>query len=232
MAYVEVICLANSRKRGGRCVVGLRTDGRGWVRPVAPYEDGALYGQHYTLDDGSQAQVLDVLRVDVAEACPQAYQPENWLVGQKTWQLVSRPADSKAIAILRRYIERGPSLLGNETDKRSAQAFLKTPAESSLALVAPRHVDWEIRKGFHGRRQVRAKFELGRAQYDLGVTDPDLEQRLSHLQEGLYYIPSAQDEEVSERFLLTVSLGEEFNGYHYKLVAGVIAIPPAWRGYL
>jgi hypothetical protein len=34
MAQVDLICLANSRKLGGRCVAGLRLDGSGWVRRV------------------------------------------------------------------------------------------------------------------------------------------------------------------------------------------------------
>ncbi len=229
MAYVEMICLANSRKRGGRCVVGLRTDGQGWLRPVAPYEDGALYGQHYTLDDGSQAQMLDVLMVDVVEPVPAPHQPENWLVGQETWKLVSRPAGRKEAMMLASHVQRGPELLRCETNKMPLEAFQGMSARSSAALVAPMHVDWEIKRGFEGRRQVRARFALGRVRYDLVVTDPDLEQRLSHLQEGSYYIPSPDDERISERFLLTISLGEEFNGFHYKLVAGVAAIPRAWR---
>src|SRR6266850_2762793 len=32
MPLVDLICLANSNKMGGRCIAGLRTDGGGWVR--------------------------------------------------------------------------------------------------------------------------------------------------------------------------------------------------------
>ena len=39
----------------------------------------------------------------------------------------------------------------------------------------------------------------------------------------------ADGDRALQRFLLTISLSENFNGFHYKLVAGVIAIPRAWN---
>lgn len=51
MAALDIICLANSRKHGGRCVAGLRTDGGGWLRPVGTLLDGTLYPPDYTMDD-------------------------------------------------------------------------------------------------------------------------------------------------------------------------------------
>lgn len=81
MPTLDIICLANSRKMGGRCVAGLRTDGQGWMRPVASTRFGELYGCHYKLSDGTEAQVLELIRIEVIKQCPQPYQPENWLIG-------------------------------------------------------------------------------------------------------------------------------------------------------
>lgn len=92
MPFCEFICLANSRKHGGRCVAGIRTDGCGWIRLVTNRDDGALLPQHYTLCDGTEAQTLDLLRIEVIKPPPKPYQPENWLVGSKPWELIARPA--------------------------------------------------------------------------------------------------------------------------------------------
>jgi hypothetical protein len=72
MPSFEIVCLANSRKHGGRCVAGLRANGV-WVRPVSNYQDGTLYNQHYTLDSGAPIAVLDVVRMDVGQSRPVAH---------------------------------------------------------------------------------------------------------------------------------------------------------------
>ena len=77
MPTFEILCLANSKKHGGRCVAGLRTDGGGWVRPVADTEDGALFPEHYMLPDGSEPRIMDILRISPRECRPRPHQPEN-----------------------------------------------------------------------------------------------------------------------------------------------------------
>lgn len=61
MSSFKIICIANSRKLSGRCIAGLRIDGKGWIRPVSESPEGTLFQEHYILKDGSEAQVLDVL---------------------------------------------------------------------------------------------------------------------------------------------------------------------------
>jgi hypothetical protein len=58
MAQVDLICLANSRKLGGRCIAGLRLDGSGWVRPVGEAPDGTLYPADFMLRDGTESKLL------------------------------------------------------------------------------------------------------------------------------------------------------------------------------
>src|ERR1700674_1986707 len=92
MPLVDLICLANSNKMGGRCIAGLRTDGKGWVRPVAPDPDhGQLFLRNFKLDDETEPRALDIIRVDLARAAPAPGQPENWIIGVAPWTLRSRP---------------------------------------------------------------------------------------------------------------------------------------------
>jgi len=50
MPILRLVCLANSRKLGGRCVACLRLVGGGWVRPVSSFSDGTLCPAQYSLD--------------------------------------------------------------------------------------------------------------------------------------------------------------------------------------
>jgi hypothetical protein len=229
---LEILCLANSRKLRGRCVAGLRTDGQGWIRPVGPALDGTLYPRHYTLDDGTEAQVLDVLRIDIASPRPEPHQPENWLISNMPWYLRARPAPRSCLPILRAHIVRGPDLLGNQLDRVRASSFSQTPAQASLALVIPNALEWHITTSMlFGRRQTRARFVLGSVLYDLSVTDPVWEQHLRSLSLGVHPITSAR-KPADVKVLLTVSLGEPFGGDCYKLVAAVIVVPRLWRNQL
>jgi hypothetical protein len=128
MPLMDLICLANSNKMGGRCIAGLRTDGRGWVRPVASETDhGQLHLRHFKLDDGTEPKTLDVIRLDLARAAPAPGQPENWIIGAASWTLRSRPVAEDLFPRLNTAITSDHVLLG------SVQASIPPTAASGLA---------------------------------------------------------------------------------------------------
>lgn len=204
MPVFEIICLANSRKHGGKCVAGLRTDGKGWVRPAR--QDGPLSRRDCILEDGSEVEVLDVIKIDLISPKPELHQPENWLIGKKPWKLVSRPASPVHQAILWSYIQSGATLFGNKADSIHIKSFEKIPPEASLTLVTLDKVEWTITENIMGRRQTRAVFKLGGTNYDLVVTDPKWENYLKGFSEGNYSSKSIGLKPKQE-FLLTISLG-------------------------
>jgi hypothetical protein len=217
----EIICLANSRKLSGRCIAGLRTDGKGWIRPVSDSPDGTLFLSDYTLKDGSEAGVLDVIRIKFTKARPDIYQPENWVISNTAWELVERPASSEYQQIFRSFIVQGSDLFCDQSDRICVKVLLEAPAKSSLALVVPDKIDWIVTKNIKGRRQVRALFNMGGAYYNLGITDPLLEQHLSKQPLGNYSVNSIGLKK-NDKLLLTISLGEPFQGDCYKLVTSVL----------
>ena len=83
----EMLCLANSRKPGGRCVAGLLPDGS-WIRPVTATGGGSLTSAMCRLDKGRPVGALDVVRVGVTQPEPRLHQPENWIITDKRWKLV------------------------------------------------------------------------------------------------------------------------------------------------
>ncbi len=225
MPIVEMICLANSRKRQGRCIAGIRTDGHGWIRPITNTPDKELYLRHLQLDDGSEVRVLDLIRLEVVVPQAVPHQPENWTLGRTRWKLVERPVSQATMRqTLRPHLVNGPELLGNSLDRISHASFSQTPAFASLALVFlyPQAIKWKI-KIEYGKRKTRVLFSLNGVSYNLSLTDPFWEQRLSGLPDGVHS-SAAAGLDAKNGFLLTVSLSEPFNGDCYKLVAAVIVL--------
>ncbi len=228
MSTLEIICLANSRKKGGRCIAGVRTDGGGWVRPVASRassEQGELHPQHYRLSDGSEPKILDILQIDLASPQPESHQPENWLVGNKQWERVSFPASLDFSKLLVPIVARHPNLFGNPFHRVSCDSFFLQPSQASLTLVMPKNLRWCITTNTLGRRQSRAIFSLHGTSYNLVVTDTVWENLLSALPMGVHPATAANLENFEpDKVLLTISLGEPYEGYCYKLVAAVLQV--------
>lgn len=83
--------------------------------------------------------------------------------------------------------------------------------ENALLRVFAPHEDYGDPK-----RRVQAQFEFDDATYALRVTDPRIERSYLARENGTYGIGEAY---------LTVSLGEPFRGFCYKLVAAVMSKP-------
>jgi len=231
MPTLDVICLANSSKHGGRCVAGLRLDGRGWVRPVSAEPGGVLQAWHYTLAGGGEAALLDVLKMRLVGPQPEPHHPENWLMDFGHWERAASPAPQVQETLLQN-LATGPELLGDREEKIAHASLRQKPAAESLALVRPEALSWQVQEGHPaGRRRTRAVFTLAGVTYNLPLTDPVWRKRLSDLPEGCH--PWGED---GQDLLLTISLSEPFerDGFCYKLVAAVIALPtsPAPTGVL
>lgn len=224
MPAFEVVCLANSTKLGGRCVAGLRTDGGGWVRPIGHRDGGQLYSGEYSLTDGSEAQVLDVVHMDLQEAAPDAIQPENWLISDSQWTLVERPASSGHREILLSSVHGQPELFGSTSDRISEATLEAKPPGYSLALVRPELLRWYVDTSYSGGLQARADFSIAGQNFDLAVTDPAMATQIKNLGRG-YHAISKTGLSDSDDVLMTVSLGEPLNGVCYKLVAAIFNVP-------
>jgi hypothetical protein len=241
---VEILCLANSFKHGGRCVAGLRTDGGGWVRPVGQTPSRALTIRHTVLlPDFTDLRPLDLIRVTLDTPTPKPHHPEDWLVTDDSWELVSRPGPrGPGIALTRSHFIPGPELMGCADGRVPYAKFEREPATQSLALIHPEIVRWHVSVSTtDGKRRTRARFPLGSegatVWYDLPITDPEWLKRTAHLDLGEHAQETVKGVAPTERLLLTVSLSEprtespteQSDAYCYKLVASVMPLPPEWR---
>jgi hypothetical protein len=221
MPTLEVVCLASSIKMGGRCVAGIDVQGRRWIRPVSDLTHGTLKSWHYTLKDGTAVNVLDLVKIKVSKAVPLPHQPENWLMEKEPWELLSRPAPAAAIQEIMRHVSESPLIFGTSGDRVSCE---KLPARTSLVLIRPSNIYWHVTTDIQNRPQARLWFSLKNFEYSLGITDPIWRAKLCSMPVGVY---KSSDVGIKEErhILITVSLGEPFHEYCYKLVAAIFVLP-------
>ena len=223
-AYQKVIlCLANSRKPGGRCVAGKEfANGAAgaWIRPINIQNHNSISEEDLHYGDGTSADVLDIISIPMISATPQAHQRENHVIdpnyywtkqGRATWAQIVAATDANQGTLW----TNGDSSYHGHNDK-VAEALANT-LTSSLKLIAPTrmelHVGFESMYGGGAKRKVRADFDFNHVRYNFVVTDPHIEDEYFAGQDGTYPVANSR---------LCVSLAEAINGLAIKLVATVL----------
>lgn len=218
----QVVCLARSRKMSGLCVAGREFDSEiigSWIRPVSnrPHEEVSPLEARY--DDGSQAQLLDIIEMSLGEPKPNPVQPENWLLDtERPW----RRAGQIDLSDLPAFTEGATPLWMNGSSSGDGQndrvpEDLAPEMGSSLRLIHVDAVEFSVSAPSQNfgdpERKVRGHFSFAGDEYALRVTDLAIEARITPLEDGRY--PGGP-------CFLTISLAEPWKGFCYKLIAAVI----------
>lgn len=225
---VLLVCLANSVKQGGRCVAGINIETGEWVRPVSDLDDGRLLQSHYLTDEGHEPIPGNIIRIFLTDSAPQAYQPENWEIANKSWELVKENPNKKAIRVIRDSIESGSNLFGDNNASISYEKIKQSPVSNSLALIQPENPQFYVKERSGNRNQPRTVFELNGIEYDLSVTDPKWRRKIRSSETlsemDLRYEPASAYIDESAELVFTISLGSPHKGYCHKLVAAIIPV--------
>jgi hypothetical protein len=212
VTVTRLVCLANSRKTGGRCVAGKEVSTGRWIRPIGMGPDQELSPTAYQYPDGSEPLLLDIFDLVLREARPGPHQPENWVLDRdRKWQRVGR----LPLREIEPYIDHPVSLWTNtssSSDGTNDQVPEPTRVDESLYLVAVEALVLDVQDSWRGRPKVRGGFQYAGSDYRLVVTDPVVERE---------YGSRPGQHDLGPAFL-TVSLGEAYHGNCYKLIAGVI----------
>ncbi|WP_079031829.1 dual OB domain-containing protein [Streptomyces specialis] len=226
-AIKELVCLANSRKHGERCIAGIEVGSRDWIRPVTIHAGHAISASERRYLSGEEPQVLDVISMRLIDYQPVGFQRENWLLdssvrwektGQIGWGGLSR-------------LEQRPVRLwlNGYSTNAGCNDFLPADRQStvndSLKLIrvngATIRVDTPSPRSEDARLVVRAEFKYAGSGYVLRVTDPVCEEKFRKQGVGRHRLGDS---------FLTISLSEEFMGRIFKLVAAVIEYGQIGRG--
>jgi len=220
----EFVCLANSRKMGGRCLAGIQVErGRpvGWIRPISHRPGAAVSARERQFQDGSEPKLLDLCRVRLLHPLPVAHQSENWLLdASQRWRRMGRWGWD---ALLKLQSAPEPLWLTGEPSTRHGKHDRVSESRSrnlrdSLRLVSVPELSIRVfspgaDRG-HNTRRVQGSFTYLGEEYRLWVTDPEVESVYHGRGDGEYALKDCY---------LTVSLGERTNdGFCYKLIAGVL----------
>jgi hypothetical protein len=216
MTKTYLLCLANSRKYGERCIAGVqlmpdanqqfhpyKPDGRPkWLRPVSDTEHGQVPA-HLV----SNFSVGDILSFDLVRPCPNGYQTENCLFHTASLSKVRRAV--LTVPHLDQLAENQLNgLLGNTRWSVSMEEIEQV--KQSLVLVKPENVNPYFTTPYNTKPRV--KFRLDNVNYDLPMTDVNF---FEQMQTGIEHLKSATA-------YISISLGMPFEGKHYKLAAGLI----------
>lgn len=230
MTTKTIVCLANSTKHSGRCIAGIELIedvAAHWIRPVSVRSGREVSEREREYQDGSDPQVLDIVAVPLSEALPEGFQTENWILdpqyywekrGSVTWEdLANLHQPGGSLWVI------GASTYHGENDRVTLEEA--ESLNSSLRLIYITDLTLQVHTpgaAFNDpKRVVQARFTYAGVFYALRITDPRYKRAYLAQDNGFY--------DVGEAYL-TVSLGEPWDGYAYKLVAAVIERDGGARG--
>ena len=148
-------------------------------------------------------------------------QPENVVIDGTPWQTDGLAEQREALNVLLQVVEEGPKLFGNR-GRAVAENVAAEGMDSSLALIVPAALRFGHGAGADARKgSPRAVFEFGSDVWNLPITDFEIGPKILQLPEGLYEWGDLGLSE-PEHALLTISLGTAYEGWHFKLIAGVL----------
>ena len=212
------VCLANSYKRGGRCIAGVevaRNSNAGWkfvrnvdgiprwIRPIAR----TTYGEIPSFV-GESIKVLSIVKLTNVVPCPENAHTEN--VYYSRMEQCDDNISQESSVINQLIDTKHQSLFHNRGRAVSAEMF--AGINYSLMLIHPDKSSAYI-DGNREKSKNRMRFTYHGVEYDFPITDPSF---IDCLKKNLDNWANIND------VYLTLSLGLEFEGWHHKLVAGVI----------
>ena len=182
-----IVCLANSKKNGERCVAGREWDGKqagDWIRPVSNLRDGRLRKGWLELNGGNPAP-LDRIKMSLSGPNASEHQPENWLFDEADkwvrfdrvgWDELHKLADPVA-----HLWGAGHSSNHGLNDKIDPMEKVNSTLRLVKVPGLKISVFWYWAEYRKRKQQVRARFEYNNQEYELKVTDAQQEKELIKL---------------------------------------------------
>lgn len=235
MEKKRIVILANSIKKGGRCVAGrVFPMGSGasfgdWCRPISTNGEGELTPSQVLVSPGRPIRPLDVVDVPLQGPGQDPAHPEDWIVTTEPWVLIGN-ASPPPLADL---IEQPESLWlepNMKRDRVSAAFVARSKNHRSIYLIKPEtlaiHYGWELDyyAGGHKKR-TRVHFVYRGVSYQLNLTDQDASSRylgpFPRVNEAMKVVKPGSGDNCA----LCVSLTPALKGIHYKVVATLLELP-------
>lgn len=234
-----IVILANSIKKGHRCVAGkeISWDEKGWhvgdwIRPIGkPEDEGAVPMQEMRFKDGKYPEVLDIVEVPLIGPANDPNHPEDWVIDLDYYWKRVRGFPSAELSILE---DEDPQIWREARQLRKVSggfvSAMNKPA--SLYFISPpkgwqaivfRKTIWS--QGVPTERtkvHYLLRFSFDGKTHEFDITDPSFVSNFGHLakapEHGELVIPIPH----SEEYFCCLSLTPAYMGYHYKILAALI----------
>lgn len=208
VTLIRFVCLANSVKLGGRCIAGIELDNRNnpriqsghpkWIRPISEMEHGEV-----DINLVSHVNLLDIVEIEITNSPEEAsYQSENAYfnrnsitrIGNLNMDLLDNLCSQKL-------------LLFENKGKAVSEAVINDLSYSLMLIKTDQF------KVVLLDSKLRMFFSYERHEYNLPITDPSF---------IIAYEKNKELLEDKDYLYLCISLAVEHNGWHSKLIAGII----------
>ena len=214
------ICLANSYKHGGRCIAGIEItfdingnpfiahhpDGRPvWIRPVSDTPDGAI-----PTEIAQNIKLFAVVKLTDVIPCPNKAHVEDVRYSRMECRHGSFTPNEQLLQLC--LDKKHQNIFYFQGKAISAQMVERL--DYSLMLIKPDEAEAYIDES-REKSKYRMKFSYYGLHYDFSITDPEF---LETFKANPKIGTDLKD------LYLALSLGMEFEGFHFKLVATVIQI--------
>ena len=210
--YKKIVLLAKSKKHQNYCVAGKDVDTGEWVRLISEEEEihNAVRPENLIYSDETEAQILDVIRAKVKEVDEENInpnQPENYIL-DKNYYLTKIEEETYNLDDM---IDNTERIFFNDMNSISVEDLQDIDNIHSLVLIEPDIVRVRIKNETDLIANVWYK---GVWYNNLTITDSRFNRE--------YYNEIIYEPRSSRDFKIVVSLAEEYNNIHYKLIASVI----------
>lgn len=188
-----------------------------WVRPVSTRASHEVSEEERRYEDGRDPQLLDIVLVPCEVRQPLPHQSENHVIdthsywaprGKLAWEDISGWLDQPATLWgtgQGSYVGLNNRVAVGQEDGVSLYLIQVEHLRLLIGRKAPEYPD--------SKRAVRGEFSYRGTIYRMDLTDPVIERNYLGRADGQYDIAKA---------VLCVSLGDAYQGYFYKLIAGVL----------
>lgn len=215
----QIICLANSWKRGDRCIAGINSLKGQWIRPVSSLPDGRI-PKEMRLINRREPALLEILEIPLAKTGPDFdFECENLSVLPGNWRKVGQVSPG----YLSKYCSQEEYILHNDQRSVTVNFMQSLPVEQRRTLQLVKAVEFLVRsrgQRFEGGEKWEGSIVITNGQcLTATITDPVFTRRLE-----LGYHPK-------NPCLVTVSLSMPWRPVDWegddpcwKLIAGVVEL--------
>lgn len=234
-----LLILANSEKKGGRCVAGKRLrlrpdnfyDTGGWIRPIHPNTEEGKIPTSFTQFTNGPLAPLDIVEISFVGAANDANHPEDWIIQAEVPWKRTNSVEAQHIPAL---CDAPGDLWGGEAHLTERVPIGYVPAmqhPSTLLLVQPEsacHVSGFMKPGWEGRparpRTILSIPHKG-VTHEFSIRDTAFLERYNvepQIRQTGHFNMRFDD---PKKVVFCLSLTPPFKYYHYKIAAAIIELP-------